>query len=63
MAALTFGREERTMRSRMIAAFIGSTVLLTGGAAVGGEGIQVKITNDGTEDVMVTVYDMNSQPQ
>jgi hypothetical protein len=25
-----------------------------------GEGVQVKITNDGTQDIMVTVYDRNA---
>jgi hypothetical protein len=25
-------------------------------------GVQVKITNDGTQDIVVTVYDMNAQP-
>ena len=33
------------------------------GTALGGEGIQVKITNDGTQDIVVTVYDMNAQPK
>jgi hypothetical protein len=37
--------------------------LLLAGTALGGEGVQVKITNDGTEDILVTVYDMNTQPQ
>ncbi|HEX3912922.1 MAG TPA: hypothetical protein VHW71_05400 [Steroidobacteraceae bacterium] len=36
--------------------------LLMAGAALGGEGVQVKITNDGTQDIVVTVYDMNSNP-
>jgi hypothetical protein len=33
------------------------------GAALGGDGIQVKITNDGTSDIVVTVYDMNANPK
>jgi hypothetical protein len=37
--------------------------LLTAGAALGGEGVQVNITNDGTQDIVVTVYDMNSHPK
>jgi hypothetical protein len=37
--------------------------LLTAGAALGGEGVQVKITNDGTQDIVVTVYDMNIHPR
>jgi hypothetical protein len=31
--------------------------------ALGGEGVQVKITNDGTQDIVVTVYDMNAKPR
>jgi hypothetical protein len=37
--------------------------LLTMGTALGGEGVQVKITNDGTQDIVVTVYDMNAEPR
>ena len=37
--------------------------LLMIGTALGGEGLQVKITNDGTQDIVVTVYDMNAQPR
>jgi hypothetical protein len=37
--------------------------LLLAGTALGGEGVAVKITNDGTEDIVVTVYDMNTSPQ
>jgi hypothetical protein len=52
------------MRSTMMAASILSTlVLLSAGAAQGGEGIEVKITNDGTQDLVVTVYDMNTNPR
>jgi hypothetical protein len=36
---------------------------LTAATALGGEGVQVKITNDGTQDIVVTVYDMNANPQ
>ncbi|HEY2676370.1 MAG TPA: hypothetical protein VGI65_05325 [Steroidobacteraceae bacterium] len=28
-----------------------------------GDGVQVMVTNDGTEDILVTVYDMNAGPQ
>src|ERR1700749_4600833 len=38
-------------------------VFLATGTAFGGEGVQVKITNDGTQDIVVTVYDMNAQPR
>lgn len=27
------------------------------------DGVQVKISNDGTEDIVVTVYDMNTRPR
>jgi hypothetical protein len=37
--------------------------LLMVGTALGGEGLQVKITNDGTQDIVVTVYDMNANPR
>jgi len=34
--------------------------LFSAGVALGGEGVQVKVTNDGTDDIVVTVYDMNT---
>jgi hypothetical protein len=37
--------------------------LLLFGTALGGEGVEVKITNDGTTDILVTVYDMNTVPK
>ena len=38
-------------------------LLLVSAVAVGGlNGIDVSITNDGTEDVVVTVYDTSTQP-
>ncbi|HXP66218.1 MAG TPA: hypothetical protein VN815_12150 [Steroidobacteraceae bacterium] len=37
-------------------------VFLATGTALGGEGVQVKITNNGTQDIVVTVYDMNANP-
>ena len=38
-------------------------LLLVSAAAVGGlNGVNVTITNDGTEDVVVTVYDTSTQP-
>jgi hypothetical protein len=45
------------------AAFILALPLLMIGTALGGEGVQVKITNDGTQDIVVTVYDMNAKPR
>ena len=37
-------------------------LLLVSAAALGGEGVMVNITNDGTEDIVVTVYDMTVGP-
>jgi hypothetical protein len=52
------------MRGNIKAALIlASLPLLMIGTALGGEGIQIRITNDGTQDIVVTVYDMNAQPQ
>jgi hypothetical protein len=51
------------MRGTIKAALIVALPLLMIGTALGGEGVQVKITNDGTQDIVVTVYDMNAQPQ
>jgi hypothetical protein len=51
------------MRSRTIAVvFLACLPLLLAGTALGGEGVEVKITNDGTDDIVVTVYDMNISP-
>jgi hypothetical protein len=51
------------MRGNIKAVFILALPLLLMGTAFGGEGVQVKITNDGTQDIVVTVYDMNAKPQ
>jgi len=52
------------MRGNIKAALVLAAVpVLMMGAAFGGEGVQVRITNDGTQDVVVTVYDMNARPQ
>ena len=51
------------MRSHMKAAFILSCLpMFLAGTAQGGDGLDVKITNDGTEVIMVTVYDMSASP-
>jgi hypothetical protein len=41
---------------------LGTLPLLLAGTARG-EGVDVKITNDGTQDIVVTVYDMSTSPQ
>jgi hypothetical protein len=52
------------MRARIVAALIVTAMpVLFAGTALGGEGVQVKITNDGTSDIVVTVYDMNTRPE
>ena len=51
------------MSLKIKAALILALPLLMIGAALGGEGVQVKITNDGTQDFVVTVYDMNANPR
>lgn len=45
------------------AALILALPLMMTGTALAGEGVQVKITNDGTQDIVVTVYDMNAKPR
>jgi hypothetical protein len=52
------------MRSRIKTLLVMSAVpLLWAGTALRGEGIAVTITNDGAEDLMVTVYDKSTDPQ
>ena len=48
---------------RTAAIILGSIPLFFAAMAIGGEGVQVKITNNGTEDIVVTVYDMNTRPE
>ncbi|MEO7208823.1 MAG: hypothetical protein ABI356_10095 [Steroidobacteraceae bacterium] len=51
------------MTGHIKAVLILALPLLMVGTALGGEGVQVKITNDGTQDILVTVYDMNAKPR
>jgi len=51
------------MRGNIKAALILTLPLLMIGTVLGGEGVQVKITNDGAQDIVVTVYDMNAKPR
>jgi len=37
------------------------TLLLAGAAVSGGEGVTITITNDGVEDIYVTIYDANTK--
>jgi hypothetical protein len=41
---------------------LSALALLSAGTALG-QGVEVKITNDGTEDILVTVYDRTTQPE
>jgi hypothetical protein len=50
------------MRRETKVGLILALAFLINGTALGGEGVQVKITNDGTQDIVVTVYDMNADP-
>jgi hypothetical protein len=47
---------------KMVAGCALGCVLLTSGAAFADDGVPIKITNDGTTDILVTVYDMNTVP-
>ena len=38
-------------------------LLLFGSGARGADSVDVNITNDGTEDILVTVYDMSTRPE
>ena len=51
------------MSSHAKALLISSCLALPwSGAALGGEGVDVKIANDGTEPIVVTVYDTSTSP-
>ncbi len=41
---------------------IAAPLLLIGTAALSGEGVEFNVTNDGTEDLVVTVYDTSTRP-
>ncbi len=43
-------------------AYGAALLLLASATALGGEGVAVNITNDGTDDIVVTVYDMTLGP-
>lgn len=60
LCALTEGSN---MRREIVVGLSLALSILTAGIAQGGEGVQVKITNDGTKDIVVTVYDMNANPR
>lgn len=48
---------------RSIALLTSALALLLAGVALGGEGVQIKVTNDGTKAVTVTIYDNNARPR
>jgi hypothetical protein len=41
---------------------IAAPLLLIGTAALSGEEVEFNVTNDGTEDLVVTVYDTSTRP-
>jgi len=45
-----------------LAVLAGAIPLLLLGSAAWGEGIQISIKNDGTDDILVTIYDMTVGP-
>jgi hypothetical protein len=52
------------MRSAIKAGWmVGFLPLTLAGPVLADEGVDVKITNDGTQDIVVTVYDMNTKPK
>jgi hypothetical protein len=44
------------------AVILGLLLTLTGVTALGDDLVSLKISNDGTDDILVTVYDMNAEP-
>jgi hypothetical protein len=63
--AVAYDRNEEHLMLRKIGAAIilGGLPVMLAHTAYGGEGVEVKITNDGTSDIIVTVYDMNTNPR
>jgi len=51
------------MRSLKGGLILSCLPLLLAGPVLADDGIDVKITNDGTEDIVVTVYDMSTSPK
>jgi O-succinylbenzoate synthase len=51
------------MSGKIQAALLLALPLLMTRTALAGDGVQLKITNDGTQDIVVTVYDMNAKPR
>jgi len=54
--------EDETMRNVKARLILGCVPLLLAGSVLADDGVDVKITNDGTEDIVVTVYDMSTNP-
>ena len=44
------------------AVILGLLLTLVGATAVGDDMVSLKISNDDTDDILVTVYDMNAEP-
>jgi len=50
------------MRAHPYIALGGPTLILFGAIALAGDGVNLSITNDSTNDIFVTVRDMNTNP-
>jgi hypothetical protein len=55
-------RKKIAFHLRKAWAFGAVPLLLLGLPALGDDGVSLNITNDGIEDIFVTVYDMNTKP-
>ena len=53
----------RTVNAISVATLSGVLALAIGSTAFGDEGVEVRVTNDGTSDLVVTVYDLNTRPK
>jgi len=51
----------RAYLRRTLSVVTAAALLATGGRAFGGDGITVNITNDGVEDIYVSVYDAGTK--
>jgi hypothetical protein len=52
------------MRNLSLPSLAGASALvLLSAVAAGNDGVQVRITNESTQDVIVTVYDMSTRPE
>lgn len=55
--------EESDMTAHPLRTIGALALALIGVIAVAGDGVNLKITNDGIVDIFVTVYDLNTRPR